>query len=75
MKTETAIRNYVQRIHGFTWVTEIAQHTIWGFKGASFKSFNRAVAKVRAVIDQMTAEGLVEVVPYHGYQDQIYYRR
>lgn len=71
-KIEKLIREYVLNTKTFTWNTDIAEHTIWGFKNSPYKTFTRAINKVKSVVAQMEEEGIIVIVPDEGdYQSRI----
>lgn len=72
-KTEEIIRTWVLNNKSFTYYSDIAEHTIWGFKNAPFKNWKRAINKVKDVIYDMCEEGLVNVERgEEGYQNIIH---
>jgi hypothetical protein len=52
------IINYVAS-KPFTWLSDITEHTIWGFKNAPFKNYKRAFNKVSDVVEELKQDGLL----------------
>ncbi len=71
-KSEKVIRKYVESRQSFSWYSDIAEHSIWGFKGAPYKSFSRAIAVVKKVVSEMVSEGKVCISDCEGYQPQVF---
>lgn len=64
MKTEKLIRAYIMKVvkaASFTWTVQIMTNTIWGFEGAPYKNFIRAKNKVKLVVKEMVAEGIIDI--------------
>lgn len=70
--TEKLIRTYIMNHSGFTFYTDIAERTIWGFKGAPYKSFSCTMRAVKRVVATMEKEGAVEVIQSEGCQPAIH---
>ena len=58
---EKKIKKYILSRTLFTWYSDIAENTIWGFRNAPYKSFTRAMTTVKKVVASLQEEGLVTI--------------
>ena len=67
-KHDKLIKDYILNSSSFTWIIDIADHTIWGFKNAPYKNFKRAINKVEKIVDEMLNDDLIEIIDGHIYK-------
>lgn len=63
---------YLNKQESFTWVADIANQVLYGFKGSRFKSFKRACTFVQKIMDELEKEGKVVKEEYLN-RKPIYY--
>ena len=69
-KSEIKVRNYIinEVNRSFTWDTDIAEHTLWGFKRAPYKTLSRALKTVNKVIDTLVKQEIIIVIDGRVYK-------
>jgi hypothetical protein len=75
MKAEKIVTDWILNgEYSFTWYTDILEHTIWGFKNAPYKNYERAMKIVKKVVGELSSENIIEVVEteYGDLQPAIY---
>jgi len=70
-KSIKLITDYIKEQITFTWESDIIEHTLWGFRSAPYKSFERAKKAVKQVIADLESKGAINVEKVEGYADRI----
>jgi len=66
LTSKEKVLDYINNIETFTWVTDVAENTLCGFKGAPYKSWNRAVSFIQKILDELVQEGKLIKEEYTG---------
>ena len=76
MKKQTSkekVLNYIDHISSYTWVTDIADRVLWGFKNAPYKTFKRAITFTQKILDELEQDGKLIKEEYEN-RKPIYYK-
>ena len=75
LTSKEKVLDYINNIEPFTWVTDIADHVLWGFKNAPYKSFKKAITFVQKILDELEQDG--KLIKEGGYENRkpIYYKK
>ena len=75
--TERLVKNYIIRTikAGYCiWMVDIAERTIWGFKGSRYKNFDRAKNVISEILDEMISENSIEKDQYNEDEVPTYHK-